>query len=73
MDSWFLDPSDKYGGTLAVRQPASSAPTGLEAVAPVPTAGLAGFTTPDHPMFWFGIIGLVAVGCMAYSTLDKIV
>lgn len=69
---FLLDPAAKYGGALASVQPATSDQSTLHNVAPMPTHALGGSLAPSEPLFWVGVIFATAIGCMAYSTIQKL-
>lgn len=72
-NAWFAPPALKYGGALANPAPvASSDASQLHGAAPQPRAALGGSLSPSEPLFWAGMIIATAVGCMAYSTIQKI-
>lgn len=68
-NSWLSTPDAKYGASLATPQRATPDATATTTVAPVATPRLAGFTSPDQPLFWFGALAAVGVALMAYSTV----
>lgn len=69
---FLLDPAAKYGGALAVPQPAASDESTLHNVAPMPTHSLGGSLSPSEPLFWVGVVFAVTAGCMVYSTVQKL-
>ena len=66
---WLASPSDKYGGSVAVQTPATHDATATATVAPTLQPSMAGFLSPQDPMFWFAAIAAAGVGLMAYSTV----
>jgi hypothetical protein len=54
--------------------PASNSPSALTAL-PAPSArGAAAskLTSPENPLFWFGALGVVTFGLMAFSTTVRV-
>jgi hypothetical protein len=54
--------------------PASNSPSALAAV-PAPSvqgAAAAKLTSPENPLFWFGVLGLVTTSLMAFSTTVRV-
>ena len=59
---------EKFG--ISPRVATTSAPTELHSIATPSKAGAdqARLLSPENPLFWFGVLGLVTFGAMAFST-----
>jgi hypothetical protein len=71
MDLGPLMGAEKWG---IPNNPASNAPSALSAM-PAPSAqgaAAAKLLNPENPLFWFGALGVVTVGLMAFSTTVRV-
>lgn len=61
-------------GMVGSRVPTTSAPTELHAIATPSKAGAdqQSLLSPQNPLFWFGVLGLVTFGAMAFGTEAEI-
>lgn len=62
---------EKFG--LSPRVATTSAPTELHSIATPSKAGAdqGRLLSPENPLFWFGVLGAVTFGFMAFSTEAK--
>lgn len=71
MDLGPLMGAEKWG---IPNNPAANSPSGLSAV-PAPSvqgAAAAKLTSPQNPLLWFGALGVVTFGLMAFSTTVRV-
>lgn len=63
---------EKFG--LSPRVPTTTASTELHAVATPSALGAeqSKLLSPENPLFWFGVIGAVTFGLMAFSTEARV-
>jgi hypothetical protein len=67
-----VDGLEKFG--ISSNYAPTSAPTELHSVATPSRLGAdqARLLSPENPLFWFGVLGLLTFGAMAFSTEAKV-
>jgi hypothetical protein len=73
-NSWINpSPASRYGGSfLSDRVGPGAASTGLEGVATAPAGISTKRTSPDHPLFWVGVLLLITFGVGGVSTTVRL-
>jgi len=67
-----VDGLEKFG--LSANVASTSAPTELHSIATPSKLGAdqSKLLSPENPLFWFGVLGAVTFGFMAFSTEAKV-